>query len=173
MADNPRDSLPAQPGSGERAGVLSNVANILGVSGAAEGRESAVDIEELKRRGVEPDRHPFIYYWAFLAATAVFVVAAVIGVTQFVELAGIREVHAKELAVVDPRLAEVRAYDHKLTENYDVVDAEKGLYRIPVSEAARFIVDQPSLILNVRSGGNATEPPASTGPSTPPSTPTE
>lgn len=146
---------------GDKASVLSNVANILGVSGAQEGRVATPDEQALAKMGVEPDHHPIMYFWGFLAAVTLFVVVAVAGVWQFVGMSTQAEVLKKELSVVDPRLPEVRAYEAKTTGEYDVVDAEKGLYRIPVTEAMKIIVSSPKLVENVGALTAAAPPPTS------------
>ncbi len=77
---------------GDKASVLSNVANILGVSGAQEGRVATPDEQALAKMGVEPDQHPIMYFWGFLAAVTLFVVVAVAGVWQFVGMSTQAEV---------------------------------------------------------------------------------
>lgn len=150
----------------DKASVLSNVANILGVSGTQEGRVGAPDERALTKMGVEPDHHPVMYFWGFLAATTLFVIFSVAGVWQFVGMSTQAEVLKKDLSVVDSRLPEVRAYEAKVTGEYDVVDAEKGLYRIPVAEATKIIVSNPKLVENVGALTVAPSQPAATTPTT-------
>ncbi len=145
----------------DKASVLSNVANILGVSGTQEGHVPTPDEQALAKMGVEPDKHPILYFWGFLAAITIFVVATVIGVAQFVGMSTQAEVLKKDLSVVDPRLPEVRAYEAKTIGEYDVVDAEKGLYRIPVADAIQIMVSSPKLVENV---GLLTAAPAQSAP---------
>ncbi|MCC6160536.1 MAG: hypothetical protein IT350_20975 [Deltaproteobacteria bacterium] len=150
----------------DKASVLSNVANILGVSGTQEGRVGAPDEQALAKLGVEPDHHPVLYFWGFLAATTLFVIFSVAGVWQFVGMSTQAEVLKKDLSVVDSRLPEVRAYEAKLLGEYDLVDGEKGLYRIPVAEATKIIVSSPKLVENVAALTTATAQPAAASPTT-------
>lgn len=151
---------------GDKASVLSNVANILGVSGTQEGRVETPDEQALAKMGVEPDHHPVMYFWGFLAATTLFVIVSVAGVWQFVGMKTQAEVLRKDLSVVDPRLPEVRAYEAKTTSEYDVVDAEKGLYRIPVADAIKIMVSNPKLVENVGQLTVEPAPDAETAPTT-------
>lgn len=83
----------------------------------------------------EPDTLPVGFLAGFIVAIIV-VVAVVFVVGQQLLLESARhKVQEVDLSVPNPQLQELRAQEDAALDNYDVVDQDKGLYRIPINQA--------------------------------------
>lgn len=83
----------------------------------------------------EPDKLPVGFLAGFIAA--IIVVVAVVGVVaqQLLLESARHQVQQVDLSVPNPQLQELNAQEEAALGNYDVVDKDKGLYRIPINQA--------------------------------------
>ncbi len=96
--------------------------------------------------GVEPDEPPTRRLFLQLAALAVVLVAALLGLWQFFKSSTAAEIYRKELSVPSRELSELSARDEGRLGTYDVVDEAKGIYQIPVQRAMEKLCADPSLL---------------------------
>jgi hypothetical protein len=83
----------------------------------------------------------------------VLVIAAVVGLIEFIKLDVRKEQHAKDLSVPSKLLQEVRGREKAMLTQYDAIDADKGVYQIPVEQAMASLLQNPALLQNVRTTG--------------------
>lgn len=104
--------------------------------------------------GVEPDNPPTRMLFIQLVVMTIVVVVMVIGLVQYVKLDVRAEVQRKDLGLPSKQLQEVRAREKAALTDYALVDAEKGLYQIPVSQAMARLAAEPQLVVKVPAIGD-------------------
>jgi hypothetical protein len=103
----------------------------------------------------ERDAPPTGRILAQLALLGALVVAALLGLYQVFVLLSSAEIESKDLSRPSPELAELRARDRGRLSDWGVVDADAGVYRVPIEQAMRMLVANPSLLEPSRSGSGA------------------
>ncbi|MEN9528545.1 MAG: hypothetical protein RI932_418 [Pseudomonadota bacterium] len=92
--------------------------------------------------GIEPDNLPVgTIGWA-VVALIVIVVGTVIGVKQLYWFTSSNAVQKIELDQPNTLLQTLEAADRSVLTTYDVVDQQKGIYRLPIDEAMKLYVKQ-------------------------------
>lgn len=89
---------------------------------------------------IEPDNLPVkTIAWA-VVALIIIVAGTIIGVNQLYWFTSTTLVQSNELDVPNRLLSELNAADKDQLSNYDVIDQQKGLYRLPIDEAIKLYV---------------------------------
>ena len=89
---------------------------------------------------IEPDNLPVkTIAWA-VVALIIIVAGTIIGVNQLYWFTSTKLVQSNELDVPNTLLSELNAADKDQLSNYDVIDQQKGLYRLPIDEAIKLYV---------------------------------
>ncbi|MBK8480413.1 MAG: hypothetical protein IPL40_04445 [Proteobacteria bacterium] len=96
--------------------------------------------------GVEADALPVVQVGLWVLALLGLVVIVVLALWQYFDAVSQRELVAQDLSQVPPALPELRARDRRLLNHYEVVDAPRGLFRIPVARAMELLAADPALI---------------------------
>jgi hypothetical protein len=92
--------------------------------------------------GIEPDNLPVgTIGWA-VVALVIIVVGTVIGVNQLYWFTSSKAVQHIELDQPNTLLQTLNAADQSVLTTYDVVDQQKGIYRLPIDEAIKLYVKQ-------------------------------
>ncbi len=76
-----------------------------------------------------------------LACVALVAIAAV-GLNEYFLMTRDRIVQEQVLGKISPAMIELRQQEQRLVTEYGVVDAEKGIYRIPVDRAMELLIQQ-------------------------------
>ncbi|GMV42725.1 MAG: hypothetical protein AMXMBFR64_44410 [Myxococcales bacterium] len=116
--------------------------------------------------GIEPDHPPTRMLFTQLVVMTIIVVVMVIALVEYVKIDVRAEVERKDLALPSQQLKELRAREKAALTGYELLDAEKGLYQIPVAQAMSRLVAEPQLIVRVPpvgDGGPLFEPPKPPG----------
>lgn len=96
--------------------------------------------------GYAPDALPVRTIGAWMGALAVALVLAVIGLYELFVYTAEREVQRKELVPVAADLLRQRDRDAALLGRYEVVDAKRGRYWIPIGRAQEALAADPALL---------------------------
>ncbi|MBM3380853.1 MAG: hypothetical protein FJY29_00210 [Betaproteobacteria bacterium] len=92
--------------------------------------------------GIEPDNLPVgTIGWA-VVALVIIVVGTVIGVNQLYWFTSSKAVQQIELDQPNTLLQTLNAADQSVLTTYDVVDQQKGIYRLPIDEAMKLYVQR-------------------------------
>ncbi|MBK6848194.1 MAG: hypothetical protein IPG96_11885 [Proteobacteria bacterium] len=122
--------------------------------------------------GVEPDALPIRQIAGWVLALLAVVGALTVALWQYFDAVSQREVVAQDLSQVPPALPELRARDRQLLTHYEVVDAARGRFRVPISRAIELLAAQPALIAPLEVAATpAPEPSAPPRPTPPPAPP--
>ena len=134
------ETAPERPAVEEDMGPVPELLKAAGAEAAAEatGDESLVE-EEL---GVQPEGIGGAQILGFIFAILAVIAMAIVFV--IIILSGeVRDVQGEFAAGVDyPELREVEAQAARLLGQYEVIDADAGVYRIPIDEAIEQIANQ-------------------------------
>lgn len=110
--------------------------------------------------GVEADTLPVGQIALWVLALLGLVGGLVVALWQYFDAVTQRAVVAQDLSQIPPALPELRARDRQLLSHYEVVDAARGRFRVPIDRAMELLAADPTLIAPI---GGAT-PPASAAP---------
>ena len=102
--------------------------------------------ENNKEVSVEPDILPLGTLFVWVAGLCASMIVVLVIVWQYFNTTTTRELLIKQQMWRDPLVAEAHAREQARLKGYDVVDAEKGLYRIPVRQAMDLLLDNPALL---------------------------
>lgn len=116
--------------------------------------------------GVEADTLPVGQIALWVLALLGLVGGLVVALWQYFDAVTQRAVVAQDLSQIPPALPELRARDRQLLSHYEVVDAARGRFRVPIDRAMELLAADPTLIAPI---GVAT-PPEGTAPAPAPST---
>ncbi|NBO38127.1 hypothetical protein EBU99_06055 [bacterium] len=90
--------------------------------------------------GIEPDNLPVkSIAWAMVALVVIVAACFIVG-RQLYWYASSNAVQEAELNVPNKLLSELNAADKDQLTNYDVVDQQKGVYRLPIDEGIKLYV---------------------------------
>ena len=92
---------------------------------------------------IEPDRPPTARIAIIVILLFLAFVVAILGVAHYATHVTNDMMTEMDGATVDPRLIEVRKMDEKSLAEYDRLDAEKGIYQIPIQKAMELLIRQP------------------------------
>lgn len=89
---------------------------------------------------IEPDNLPVKpIAWAIVALVFI-VVGTIFAVRQLYWASSSSLVQKNELDVPNKLLSELNAADKDQLSNYDVIDQQKGIYRLPIDEAMKLYI---------------------------------
>jgi hypothetical protein len=89
---------------------------------------------------IEPDNLPVKSITWALVALIVIVAGTIIAVRQLYWFTSSKLVQTNELDVPNKLLSEFNAADKDQLSNFDVVDQQKGIFRLPIDEAMKLYV---------------------------------
>lgn len=95
----------------------------------------------------EPDVIPMTTLALWLGVLVALLVGIGVALWQYFDVASQRERLSKDLGRSSITLQEIQARDNALVTNYSVVDAKRGVYRIPVARAVELLAQNPGLLL--------------------------
>ena len=110
--------------------------------------------------GVEADTLPVGQIALWVLALLGLVGGLVVALWQYFDAVTQRAVVAQDLSQIPPALPELRARDRQLLSHYEVVDAARGRFRVPIDRAMELLAADSTLIAPI---GVAT-PPEGTAP---------
>lgn len=90
----------------------------------------------------EPDNLPVGLLTGFIIAIAVFMVVVAIAARQLLFSTVQSQTNAVVNSVAPLQLSELRSKEQAQLESYDVIDEQKGLYRIPIDRAMEVYVQK-------------------------------
>ncbi|MBI2565413.1 MAG: hypothetical protein HYV63_00085 [Candidatus Schekmanbacteria bacterium] len=111
-------------------------------------KQSASSGATFVAEGVEPDTPPTGYIALLVFVLSALVLIACVGVVELVRFSARDEVFRKDLSLTNPVLEEIRARDRKNLNEYQQLDAAKGIYTIPIERAIDIVVADPARIEN-------------------------
>ena len=83
----------------------------------------------------EPDNLPVGFLAGFIIAISAVMIFVAVVARQLLYTTVQHQIEAVDTSVAPRQLSELRWKEQAQLENYDAVDAEKGLYRIPIDLA--------------------------------------
>jgi len=89
---------------------------------------------------IEPDNLPVKSIAWMVVALIVIVVATFVVVKQVYWVTSTSEIQTKELDVPNRLLTTIQAADREELSNYEVLDKQKGVYRLPIEDAIKLYV---------------------------------
>lgn len=92
--------------------------------------------------GIEPDNLPVKSISLFVAALVAIVVVTFVVMKQLYWFSATHLVQSTELDVPNKLLSTIRATDQEELSNYAQIDAQKGVYRLPIEEAMKMYVQK-------------------------------
>lgn len=107
---------------------------------------------------IEPDRVATRLLASIMVCLAIAVTVMVLGLRELTLTATAAERERKVVAGTGEIARVEKAKSRKVLSSYDVQDAKKGVYSVPVEEAMKLVVQRPELVANPAAlGVSATE----------------
>jgi hypothetical protein len=110
---------------------------------------------------VEPDTPPTSRIFILMGLLTVVVILVVVGLWQAFTVMVRDRTYERELSLKDRQLEEIQAQGRERLTTYAVIDAEKGVYQVPIERAMRKLLAHPELIARPPLAGSPSTMPAS------------